>query len=103
MRQRGRDAEGLLDRRLVAGGGERLARGELGDRHEQTPLVVVRAVQHGNLDLRAERQLRKRHRKVAEQIGTVAREDRVVAGAHEDVEVACGSTVDAGAAFAGQP
>src|SRR5438105_12855341 len=62
----------------------------------------VRTVEHGHLDLGAERQLGERYGQVAEQIGAVAREDRVVADPHEDVEIAGGAAVHAAAALAGQ-
>src|SRR5439155_14783548 len=65
-------------------------------------LQRLRAAEDGHLDLGPECQLGERHGQVAEQIGAVAREDRVVADPHEDVEIARGAAVHTAAALAGQ-
>src|SRR5207245_11013130 len=59
------------------------------------------AGEDGHLDLGREGELGERHRQVAQEIGAVTREDRVLADPHEDVEVARGAAVDAARPLAG--
>src|SRR5262249_7333848 len=66
-------------------------------------LELFCAPEHRHVDFRAEGQLCEGDRQVDEQVGAVPRENRMVANAHEHVEIARGAAVDAAAALAGQP
>src|SRR5213595_3147498 len=61
-----------------------------------------RAVEHGDLDLGPERQLRECNGQVAVEVDAIAREDLVLADAHEDVEVTRRPAVDAPGPLAGE-